>query len=70
VKVWVVIAGRAAFTNGEQTVEVGVGDVMYVGAETPHTFRSIGDEPLEMVCIHESPKFSTEWLEPKHDPSA
>jgi mannose-6-phosphate isomerase-like protein (cupin superfamily) len=64
-EVWVVIAGCAAFTDGQRTVEAGVGDVMYVGAETPHKFTSIGEGSLRMVCIHESPKFHTDWLEPK-----
>jgi mannose-6-phosphate isomerase-like protein (cupin superfamily) len=64
-EVWVVVAGRAAFTDGEQVVKAGVGDVIYVSAETPHKFTSIGEEPLKMVCIHESPRFTTEWLEPK-----
>jgi mannose-6-phosphate isomerase-like protein (cupin superfamily) len=60
---WVVTGGRAAFTSGGETVEAGTGDVIYVGAETPHKFTSIGDEKLRMVCIHQSQYFVTEWLE-------
>jgi mannose-6-phosphate isomerase-like protein (cupin superfamily) len=63
-EVWVVVAGRAAFTDGEQVVKAGVGDVRYVSAGTPHKFTSIGEVPLKMVCIHYSPKFQTDWLEP------
>lgn len=62
-EVWVVIAGRAAFTDGTTVVEAGIGDVMYVSAGTPHKFTSMSDVPLRMVCIHEAPRFSTEWLE-------
>lgn len=69
-EVWVVIAGRAAFTDGNETVEAGTGDVMYVGAGTPHKFTSIGDVPLKMVCIHENERFATEWLEPKEPAQA
>jgi mannose-6-phosphate isomerase-like protein (cupin superfamily) len=37
--------------------------VIYVPAGTPHKFTSIGEEPLKMVCIHQSAEFVTEWLE-------
>ena len=60
---WVVTGGRAAFTNGPETLEAGTGDVIYVAAGTPHKFTSVGEVPLKMVCIHQSPHFVTEWLE-------
>ena len=34
------------------------------GAGMAHKFTSTGETPLRMVCIHVSPIFSTEWLEP------
>ncbi len=60
---WVVIAGQAEFSDGARTVPVGTGDVIYVGPGTPHKFRSIGEAKLRIVCIHDSGRFSTEWLE-------
>lgn len=60
---WVVTGGRAAFTNGHEALEAAIGDVIYVPAGTPHKFPSTGDSPLRMVCIHQSDRFVTEWLE-------
>jgi mannose-6-phosphate isomerase-like protein (cupin superfamily) len=60
---WVVCSGKAEFSDGTKTEAVGTGDVIFVGPESPHKFRSIGDEPLKMVCVHGAGKFSTQWLE-------
>jgi mannose-6-phosphate isomerase-like protein (cupin superfamily) len=62
---WVIAAGRARFTAGDDEVEASAGDIVYVSAETPHKFVSIGEEPLRIVSIHEAEKFTTVWLEPK-----
>jgi mannose-6-phosphate isomerase-like protein (cupin superfamily) len=64
-EVWVVFSGRGRFTAGDEQLEAGPGDAVYVEAGVPHTFLSLGPEPLRMLCIHESPEFSTEWLEPR-----
>jgi mannose-6-phosphate isomerase-like protein (cupin superfamily) len=66
-EIWVVASGRARFTGGGEEVEASTGDIVYVSAETPHKFVSIGEEQLRMVCIHEAPKFTTVWLEPKNE---
>jgi mannose-6-phosphate isomerase-like protein (cupin superfamily) len=34
-----------------------------VGAETPHKFKNTGAGPLEVVCIHASPRMIQENLE-------
>jgi mannose-6-phosphate isomerase-like protein (cupin superfamily) len=60
---WTVIAGHGLFTAGDDTVEAGAGDVVYVSAGTPHKFLSLGPEPLRLVCIHQAPQFHTDWLE-------
>ena len=62
-EVWVVVEGVGTFIAGDGTFVAGRGDVVYVPAETPHTFRNTGEVPLKMVCIHEAPRFSTTWLE-------
>lgn len=60
---WIVRSGRALFTAGSETLEAGPGDIVVVGAETPHKFRNIGDERLEITCIHASPRILQEDLE-------
>jgi quercetin dioxygenase-like cupin family protein len=54
--------GQAAMTvDGEEVVAVA-GDIVVIGPETPHRFTAIGDERLEMVCIHASDRFTIDWL--------
>lgn len=60
---WVVTSGKAESTDGTNATTAATGDIIFVGPETPHKFKSIGDEPLKIVCIHASGRFSTEWLE-------
>ena len=63
-ELWVCQAGAADFADGESVHRVGPGDIVFAPAGLSHTFTSVGEVPLRMVCIHVSPKFSTEWLEP------
>lgn len=60
---WIVRSGKAHFTAGEETLEAGPGDIMVVPPETPHKFKNIGTERLEIICIHASPVFIQEDLE-------
>ncbi len=62
---WVVIAGRGRFTAGDLEIEAAAGDIVYVEAGMAHKFVAKGDEPLRMVCIHQSGRFETAWLEPE-----
>jgi len=34
-----------------------------VGAETPHKFKNMGPDRLEIICIHSSPRIIQEALE-------
>jgi mannose-6-phosphate isomerase-like protein (cupin superfamily) len=34
-----------------------------VGAGTPHKFKNVGTDRLDVVCIHASPRMTEEWLE-------
>lgn len=52
---WVVRKGQALLTADGQTLEAGPGDVVVVTTETPHKFKNIGSERLEIWCIHASP---------------
>jgi mannose-6-phosphate isomerase-like protein (cupin superfamily) len=60
---WIVRAGKGRFTAGEKEIEAGAGDVVVVGAEVPHKFKSAGDGRLEATCIHPSPRIIQEDLE-------
>lgn len=60
---WIVLAGEAEIRVGEERLEARQGDVITVGAGTPHAFRNTGSDRLEIVCIHASARFETEWLD-------
>src|SRR6185295_5130971 len=49
---WVVRSGKVRLTADGEDVEAGPGDIGIVGPETPHGFKNIGTERLEIVCIH------------------
>lgn len=52
---FVVEAGTAKFTVGEQQLIVEAGHVLTVPGETPHRFEGAGDDQLRVVSIHPSP---------------
>jgi mannose-6-phosphate isomerase-like protein (cupin superfamily) len=60
---WFMRAGRAAFVAGDETLEAGPGDILVVGPGTPHKFTSLGPDRLDLICIHDSPRFIQEDLE-------
>ena len=60
---WVVRGGRARFTADGVEAEARPGDIVVVGAETPHKFKNVGEERLDIVCIHASPRMVQEDLE-------
>ena len=53
---WLVRSGRVRFTVGGQPAEAATGDIVVAPANVPHKFSNIGDDLLEMVCIHPSPR--------------
>jgi len=60
---WIVRSGRARFTASCEELEAGPGDIVVVGSETPHKFKNLGPDRLELVCIHDSPRMIQESLE-------
>src|SRR5579863_167310 len=60
---WVVIEGNLTFQLGDENLSTGPGDIVIAPAEAPHKFLNEGPEPANLVCIHASPTFRTEWLE-------
>ena len=49
-EVYVVLAGRARFTAGEETVPCGPGDILFVPARVAHRFHDIAEE-LRVVVV-------------------
>ena len=60
---WIVRAGKAKITADGMDIEAGPGDILVVSAETPHKFKNIGTDRLDIICIHSSPCIIQEWLE-------
>ncbi|HJV30263.1 MAG TPA: cupin domain-containing protein [Gaiellaceae bacterium] len=60
---WIVRSGTVRVTADGKDIEAGPGDIMVVGPETPHKFKNIGTERLEIICIHSSPRIIQEELE-------
>lgn len=56
----IVLAGQAAMVVDGEEVVAGAGDVVVIGPDAPHRFTAIGDERLDMVCVHASERFVIE----------
>lgn len=54
---YVVLAGRARFTAGEETRDVAAGDTIFVAAGMPHRFHDITDE-LRLIVLFAPPEGS------------
>jgi quercetin dioxygenase-like cupin family protein len=59
---FVVLAGTAVFTVGDEQVTVEGGHFVVVPAETPHGFECASDDPLRIVSVHPSPTVQQTWL--------
>jgi transcriptional regulator with XRE-family HTH domain len=46
------ISGRLAIEIGDEELELGPGDSIVFGSETPHRFRALGDEPARAVWLN------------------
>jgi len=55
-EVFVVEAGTAVFTAGDEEITVDAGNIVTVPAETVHGFKNAGDEMLRVVSVHPSGK--------------
>jgi len=45
-----ILKGKARVLMGEEKVEAGAGDVLYIPPDEPHQFENIGDGPLGFLC--------------------
>jgi len=62
-EVFIMEAGEAEFTVGDETLTAAEGEIVVVPAGTPHKFVCTGDAPLRQLSIHPVPRMETEWLE-------
>ena len=46
-----VLRGAATITLGDRTHQVKAGDVVFIPAGQPHSYRAEGDEPFEFLCV-------------------
>lgn len=46
-----ILRGRARLGIGEQTYEVGAGDVVFIPQGVPHWYRNEGAEDFEFLCL-------------------
>ena len=53
-EVFVVQAGTAAFTVGDDELTVTGGHIVIAPAQTPHGFKGAGDDKLRVVSVHPS----------------
>ena len=62
----IVLSGRVAMTIDDREIVASAGTIVVIAPESLHSFTAIGEDPLEMLCIHESPRPVIQWLD---DPS-
>jgi mannose-6-phosphate isomerase-like protein (cupin superfamily) len=48
---WVVVRGRARVTRGDQVLDIGRNEAVFIPLGTPHRIENPGDEPLEFVEV-------------------
>jgi quercetin dioxygenase-like cupin family protein len=46
-----VLRGRAVMTLGQEQRKVSAGDVVFIPAGVPHSYRAEGTEPFEFLCV-------------------
>lgn len=61
-EICIVRSGQARMAVDGEAIVAVAGDVVVIEPESPHGFIAIGDERLEMLCIHASNRFIIEWL--------
>ncbi|CAA9475056.1 MAG: hypothetical protein AVDCRST_MAG67-484 [uncultured Solirubrobacteraceae bacterium] len=54
-EVFVVQAGTAVFTVGDEQITVADGHIVVVPGQTPHGFKGAADDTLRVVSVHPSP---------------
>jgi len=47
----IVLGGKAHIVIGENSYEVKKDDVVFIPAGVPHSYKTVGDEPFEFLCM-------------------
>jgi len=58
----IVLSGQAVMVVDGEEIVASAGDIVVIASATPHRFTAIGDERLDMVCIHASDRFIIESI--------
>lgn len=61
-EICIIRSGQARMTIDKKKVVAGPGDIIVIEPVTPHGFTAIGDERLEIICIHVSDRFIIEGV--------
>ncbi len=48
----IVVEGRIRVMVGDETNEIGPGDLLFTPPNVPHTFMAIGDEPARLIGVN------------------
>jgi mannose-6-phosphate isomerase-like protein (cupin superfamily) len=62
-EIFVIQAGQATFTVGDDTIEATGGQIVIAPAGIPHKFVNSGKALLRSINIHPVSHMITEWLE-------
>ncbi len=52
VETWIVRRGEAEFIVGNEAAHASSGDIIVAPAGAPHRWTNVGNDRLELVCIH------------------
>lgn len=70
-EIFIMRAGRALFTIGEEKIEAQAGDILLGPAEIPHKYHNLGPGLLETTDIHVSDRWiQTDLDDPEVDAAA
>ena len=64
-EVFIPLSGTARFQSGDERREAGPGENVVVGPGDEHGFTNVGEDRLNMVCIHARGTMVTDWLDGK-----
>src|SRR3954454_7525715 len=59
---FLLLEGRGRWTAGDDVAELEPEQMIVVPPDTPHGFRNVGDVPLLVVSVHESPELVQTFL--------
>ena len=61
-EICIVRSGQVGMTVDGSEIVAGPGDIVVIEPETPHGFTAIGNERLQIICIHASDRFIIDCL--------